>query len=251
MTELVDYSGNFDPKFTHHQFTKKTLVNLLETYSEYIRQIGSLWYIGVSDRWGNDAAFDCEASIWEPALLYELRVISSLLGIQGDDAATVMQFLQVSQWAWGTKYEIDTMDKDHAIITFYTCPALYAIEKEGMGREKSVCNELEPRAFATVAHFFNPNIKIAALKLPPRASYSDPCCQWEFQQVPTKAYDGKLPALREEQLNRLIEISPEIHELAVGTATGACGGADALEERRAERRALLDKLKWRSARSAP
>ncbi len=179
--ELVDYSGKFDPKFSYDNFARETLLKLLKAYCEYMLRIDGFWYLTVMDKWGNDEAFDCDASVWEKAQLYEVQLISSLLNIHGEDVATVMKYIQVCPWMWIYQYEVDLKSNDHAIVTFYTCPTLFALEKEGTGREKRICRELEPRIMALIAHYFNPDIKVIGLKVPPRTSYSDVCCQWEYK----------------------------------------------------------------------
>ena len=37
------------------------------------------------------------------------------------------------------------------------------------------------KIFMKMAHFYNPKMKVTALKLPPRRSVDDICCQWEFK----------------------------------------------------------------------
>ncbi len=181
MTELIDYSGRFDPDFSHDKFSKETLTRLLKTYSEYLLTIDGIWYLTVMDKWGNDEAFRCDVKVWEKALLYELKVMSEALNIHGNDVATVMKYMQAHPWMWNYEYDIDVKNNDHAIVTYHTCPNLLALEKEGAGREKLICQELEPRGFAMVAHYFNPNISVTPLKVPPRTGYNDVCCQWEYR----------------------------------------------------------------------
>ena len=65
MSELIDYSGKFDPEFSHDKFTKETLLNLVKAYSEYMRRIDGFWYLTVKDKWGNDEAIDCDLRVWE------------------------------------------------------------------------------------------------------------------------------------------------------------------------------------------
>ena len=67
-----------------------------------------------------------------------------------------------------------------SVMTINHCPTLISLEKEGTGREKLICQEMEPKVMSIMAHFFNPEIKVTGLKLPPRTSYSDCCCQWEY-----------------------------------------------------------------------
>ena len=181
MTELMDYSSKFDPEFSHDRFTKETLLKLLKAYSEHLIRIDGYWYLTVMDKWGDDEAFDCDLRVWEKAQLREVQEISSLLNIHGDDVATLMKYKQVSPWIWIYGREVDIKNNDHAIVTYHTCPTLSALEKEGTGREKRICHELEPKLMAIMAHYFNPNIRVTPLKLPPRKSNSDICCQWEFK----------------------------------------------------------------------
>ncbi len=181
VAELQDYGGQFDPQFTHYNFTKETLLNLLEAYSGYMRNSDDLWYSKIRGLWGNDVAIEYGASVGQEALLYELRVITSLLDVHGDDVATVMKYFQVTPWMWGRRYEIDLKNNDHGILTCHYCPSLSALEKEGTGHERLVCGEMDSRNHAYFAHYFNPNIKVTGLKVPPRTNYNDCCCQWEFK----------------------------------------------------------------------
>jgi hypothetical protein len=182
MSKLLDYSGKFDPKFSHGKFTRDTLLKLLKLYSQYAHRMDGFWYLTVMDRWGNDEAFDCDVKVWRKYQLYETKVISDLLNIHGEDVVSVMKLIQVTRPAmWTYDYEIDIKNSDHAIFTVSICPTLFAIEKEGTGRERRICQGNCYQAHVIMAHYFNPDIMVTQLKLPPRASDSDVCCQWEFK----------------------------------------------------------------------
>jgi len=183
MPEIVDYSGPFDPKFTHDKLNKETLLKLLKTYNEYMLRIDGFWYLTVMKKWGNDEAFDCDVKVWERAQLWEMKAISAVLNINGDDVATVFKYFQVSPWMHIYTSVMDLRDPNHGIITITHCPTLISLEKEGTGREKLICQELEPKLMGIQAHFFNPKIEAIGVKLPPRTSYSDCCCQWEYKLV--------------------------------------------------------------------
>ena len=181
MAELVDYSGKFEPGFSHDKFTKETLLNLLKAGSEYLRRIDGFWYLIVADKWGNDEAIDCDLRVWKKIKLYEIRTISNLLNIHGNDVVTVMKYLQVNPWTWIRDRIIDIKNDNHAILTIRTCPTLSSLEKEGTGRERQQCRVVCSRIIGFNTSHFNPNIKVAPLKLPPRENDNDICCQWEFK----------------------------------------------------------------------
>ncbi len=182
MSEIADYSGPFDPRFSHDKLNREALLRLLKAYGEYLVRVDGFWYITVMNRVGNDIAFDCDTRVWEERLLlYDLKLTTSNLNIHGDDVATVMKYIQATPWNWVYEMEIDVKCNDHAIVTYHHCPTLPSLEREATGREKQICQGLDARLFRMIANYFNPNIKVTGLKVPPRTGYNDCSCQWEYR----------------------------------------------------------------------
>ncbi|MBN2098910.1 MAG: hypothetical protein JW753_04855 [Dehalococcoidia bacterium] len=181
MTELTDYSGPFDHAFSHERLKKETLLKLLKAYNDYLLRVDGYWYLTVMNKWGNEEAFDCDVRVWEKAQIWEMKTISGLLNIRGDDVATLFKYLQVSPWMHIYVATMDLRNPNHGLLTINHCPTLISLEKEGTGREKRICQELEPKLMGIQAGFFNPQTKVTPLKVPPRTDYKDCCCQWEFK----------------------------------------------------------------------
>ncbi len=182
MTELADYGGPFDPQWSPEKLTRQSLLKLVKAYSEYIYRIDASWYMTVKNRLGNDEAFACDRHVWEKKLqAYELKLMTRVLGIRGDDVVAVMKYMQATPWASVGERQIDIKNSSHAILTIKNCPTLSALEREGTGREKQICEDLTTGLFNKIAHYFNPSIKVTGLKIPPRKTYNDCCCQWEFR----------------------------------------------------------------------
>jgi|MudIll2142460700_1097286.scaffolds.fasta_scaffold51318_2 hypothetical protein len=182
MAEQSDYSGPFDPQWSPEKLSREALLKLVKAYSEYIYRLDGSWYMTVKNRQGNDEAFACDRHVWEKKLqAYELKLMTGALNIRGDDVVAVMKFMQATPWAAVDKREIDIKNNNHAVLTIHNCPTLSALEKEGTGREKLICDDLTTSLFSGIAHYFNPKIKVTGLKVPPRKAYSDCSCQWEFR----------------------------------------------------------------------
>lgn len=182
MTELqADYSGAFDPDFSYEKLARETLLKLLQAAADYIRRIDGQWYMTVMEECGDSVAFGCDARIWQKLARHTMEITTNLLNIHGDDVVTVMKALQASPWTLTYACDIDVKNNDHAIITYLNCPTLLALEKEGLGREMLICSELEVKLMEIKAHYFNPNIVVTPLKLPPREPNSEICCQWELK----------------------------------------------------------------------
>lgn len=182
MPEINDYSGPFDPHWSPEKLSKEALLKLVKAYSDYIYRLDASWYVTVKNRLGNDEAFACDRHVWEKKLqAYELKLMTGALNIHGDDVVAVMKYMQATPWASVGERQIDIKDSNHATLTIHNCPTLSAIEKEGNGREKLICEDLTTSLFSKIAHYFNPKIKVTGLKVPPRKTYNDCSCQWEFR----------------------------------------------------------------------
>ncbi len=82
------------------------------------------------------------------------------MNIRGDDVVAVMKYMQATPWASIGERRIDIKNNNLAVLTIHNCPTLSAIEKEGTGREKLICEDLTTSLFSKIAHYFNPKIKV-------------------------------------------------------------------------------------------
>ncbi|MCK4222323.1 MAG: hypothetical protein KAX25_05565 [Dehalococcoidia bacterium] len=180
MNDLSDYSGEFNPNIRLEDFSKDFLLKLLELYSRLFLAIDGFWYLAVKKRAGNEEALSCDMWAWKKEVRYEMKRLRELLGIQGNDVVTLMKALQLTPFFQNVKCRIATTDRNHAVLTVTHCPTLEALEKEGEGRERGICKSIDATVFQEYADFVNPDIEARYLKLPPRQSKDEICCQWEF-----------------------------------------------------------------------
>ena len=180
MELLSNYSGGFDPDFSHEKLSREALLNILKANSEYLRRLDAMWYVTVMKKRGNELAFECDTEIWEKFIRYELDTVCEALNIRGNDVGTMVKAMQATPWMWVHNRTFEMPEKNRAVITYRDCQTLLHLEKEGTERWDSICHVLERRLFELTAEYFNPKIKVTALKLPPRKRGSNICCQWEF-----------------------------------------------------------------------
>ena len=182
MTKAVyDYGGDFDPSFDCGKLSKDGLVAMLGAYSNYIRKLDGHWYLSAMDRCGDDVAYECDIAVWDKLMKLELKIASEMMNIRGGGVASIAKYFQVSPWFWTFDYRLDLQDSDRLVVTFVKCPTLLALEKEGLGRERKICRELEQDLFETIAHHFDPRIAVVPIQVPPREGSPDFCCRWEFR----------------------------------------------------------------------
>jgi len=180
LAKLNDYSGEFLSNLELGDFSPDTLVKLLALYCKLYMALDGFWYLSAKERVGNEKALDCDIQTWERHCKYEMVKIVKLLNIQGNDVMAAMKAIQITPWLRQTEFEIEVKNHNNAILTVTHCPTLLALEREGEGRENEICNIVDRKMFKEYASFFNPDIELKCLKLPPRKSKGEICCQWEF-----------------------------------------------------------------------
>ncbi len=180
MTELKDYSGPYRPNFKLEDFSKEALIRLVRLYCRFHHAIDGFWYLAVKENINNEQALACDIWVWEKAVRYHIRHLTEVMSIHGDDVATLMKILQLGPFFVNLRYEIKLIDRNHSLLTINQCPTLEALEKEGGGRIKEICDIVDTRMFKQYAKSINSNMQVKVLKLPPRRSQGELCCQWEY-----------------------------------------------------------------------
>ena len=181
MRKLRDYSGQLNPNIKLENFSKDVLVKLLKMYSRLYLAVDGFWYLSVKEKVNNDMALACDLWVWGKQCKYELERITKLLNIQGKDVVSFLKAFQLSPWMWNLQYEIEVKNSNICVLTIIQCPTLEALEKEGEGREKTFCKDVDSKLFKMYVDCFNPQIEVNYLRVPPRKNEDEIACQREFK----------------------------------------------------------------------
>ena len=188
MKELKDYSGKYNTDLKFEDFSKEALIRLLKSYQLSFVGIMGMWNTVNRERMSAEDAFKLDADVYERMLSkFSLPLVTQALNIKGNDVVTMLKYCQFApdgarEGLYECKYEIK--NNNHAILTFTRCPSLFYFERTGNIKDiNSLCGPggVEERAFVAICRYFNPKMKCKGLKLPPRKSKDDICCQWEFK----------------------------------------------------------------------
>ena len=183
MEELQDYSGELKPDLKMHDFSKDALVRAWYAAAKLYIGLDGLWYTLIRERFGEQMALELDTELWKRAAHLEVRRVREAMNIWGDDVASVLKFLQVDPGGGGIlDLKCELKHRNDGILTVTRCRGLEYFERHGeTAAQKNACEVLDAEGFAQAAHFFNPNIKVTPLKLPPRKSQNEIACQWEFK----------------------------------------------------------------------
>ena len=186
MRDLKDYSGEFIPDLKLQDFSKDALVNLVDAASRDYIGIDGLWTSIIRKRYGDEVAFDCSKEVWDTGWLREAERTVKAMGIDGKDIAALLKYLQVDP-GFGAMFKVkcELINPNLGMATVLSCNTLLYAERHNEPElQKLACEELDVPLFTKTAQFFNPDMKVRVLKLPPRKSPDEIACQWEFRLEP-------------------------------------------------------------------
>jgi hypothetical protein len=186
MAELKDYSGAFDPSLQYQDFSKETLERLITEYCRLGFRLDGAWWGIVKDKCGPEVAMECEKAVWASLVPFWQTRFMKALNIQGNDVATYLKTIQMDPQMCFNIFDIqlELKEKNHGTLTIKKCHAVKYYESiDDPDTLKEMCN-LDFNAFKALGEFINPAIKVETVKVPPRESQNDICCQFDIKLEP-------------------------------------------------------------------
>jgi hypothetical protein len=180
MSDLRDYRTEFSPDVQFTDFSKEFLRELLKFYGRAYMALDGFWYIGLLNETDNDFTLKVDHWAWEKCSRFELKRLAPLAGIEGNGIDALFKFLQLVPWMQVTDYRLEIESPHRGTLAVSKCSILEGMEKAGDGRERLVCSQVDAAIFRAYARYFNPDIKVEPLLLPPREDRQGICCRWEF-----------------------------------------------------------------------
>jgi hypothetical protein len=181
----VVYSGLFSPRDGLVDLSKEELVTWLLGSHELLLQCIEAWATQITVRYGLDAMFDIQYTLWGNTVLPGVKKLKEdYLGITGNTVEDWMKDLQMDATSMPGKafdMSFEMPEPDVGIMTFNRCVAVD--QWEAMGRpdilEKN-CHFTCPKSMIVTTKMYHPNMKVDILAIPPRKDPGDVCCKWRF-----------------------------------------------------------------------
>jgi len=180
MDGLKNYQGEFLPDMNWNVFDRETLVNTLELYRKMFLAIDGFWFLGIKDQFGEDVAMDRDLWAWKKYMRYEMKHLTKMFNITGNDVKALFKTMQLSSWVGNLDVEWDLKEANHGVMRVFRCSTLEALVKEGKGREMYFCSKIEQQMFDMQTEYFNPEMHARPLQIPPETIGGPICCEWEI-----------------------------------------------------------------------
>lgn len=158
------------------ELSKETLIELIKMHSRNWVTVDGLWFSGVEEKYGLDAAMELDVRMWQIGSKIEARRIKDLLNLS-EGLENVIRAINLMSWSASFGYEYD-MSVNHALWTCRRCPPQENRVKAGMG--EFPCKPTFDACFENVIRVIDPRVKVQCIFCPPGPHPDDAWCQWEF-----------------------------------------------------------------------
>ncbi len=139
--------------------------------------VDGLYYLGIEERFGTEAATEIDADVWRVMGKIEARKLKKLLGLTGDDIETMVKALGYSGWTMDL--DDKEWDKGNTVLRNVECRVQNTRKKGGQG--VFPCKKVRWGFLKAFAKEFNENIEVICHQCPPDERKKDLWCEWEFK----------------------------------------------------------------------
>jgi hypothetical protein len=155
---------------------KETLIEVIKMYSRNWQTLDGLWFTGVEEKFGLDAAVELDVRMWRIGSKIEAKRIKELFNLKGG-LKDVLRAIDLMTWAGGFGYEYD-INHNKAIWTCRHCPPQE--QRIKLGKGEFPCRPTFEACFNNVIQVIDPSVKVECIFCPPGSHPNDAWCQWQF-----------------------------------------------------------------------
>ena len=162
------------------KMSKDELVDLLFTQMRILWTVDGLYYLGIEEMSGTDAATKIDARTWSVLGKIECRKLREMTGLTGDDMDTFLRLLKLTSWA------LDLEDKEFVqngnVLVMMNTRCRVQNARLSKGLVEFGCKSVRSGYLEEFTKEFSPRFKITCKTCPPDKHPADLWCEWEFKR---------------------------------------------------------------------
>lgn len=159
------------------ELSRETLMEMIQVYSRNWLTVDGLWFSGVEEKYGLEAALELDIRMWQIGSLIEAKRIKSLLCLERGGIKEILRCIDFMSWAPSFGYE-HTISHDRAIWTCTHCPPQE--QRIKLQKGEFACKPTFDACFKNVIQVIDPRVRLRCIFCPPDSHPDHAWCQWEF-----------------------------------------------------------------------
>jgi len=161
------------------EMPKERLLDLFALHVRNIWRVDGLYFLGIEERFGTEAATDVDAACWRAMGKIEARYLRDILGVRGVDPESFIRLLRNTSWALDIPGKEGEVSDDGAVFRVVDCGTQNTRIRKGLG--VFPCKRVRQGYLEAFARELDPGIEVSCRACPPDELPPGVWCEWEFR----------------------------------------------------------------------
>ncbi len=157
---------------------KEILLNLLHMQVKNIWRVDGLYFLGIEERFGTEAATQIDTNCWKILGKLEARELKTILSLKKNDIPALMQALRNTSWSLYQEEKQTEVTPTKGIYKVTKCRVQETRLQKSLG--VFPCKNVRFSYLKSFVEEFNEDIAVKCQVAPPEGRPKGVWCLWEF-----------------------------------------------------------------------
>ncbi|MBI4332049.1 MAG: hypothetical protein HY673_12275 [Chloroflexi bacterium] len=164
--------------------SKQELIKIVRMLAKNWLTVDGLWFRGVEEKFGLDAAVELDVKMWWRQAEIEARRIKETLDIRETGIPGVLKTLEYMSWSLAYYFDYEKVTPTSAVLVCTHCLPQESRVRQGIG--EFPCKPTGEAVFTRIIEAIDPGLKYRCIACPPDEHPAEFWCKWEvFLPPPT------------------------------------------------------------------
>jgi hypothetical protein len=158
--------------------SKEKFVEFLSLQISNIWRVDGLYFLGIEEKFGTEAATNIDRNCWDTLAKLEARDLKQFLELKDNNLESFMRTLGATSWALYQEKKEWKVESSRAVFRVTSCRTQKSRIRKGL--TEFPCKEVRWTYLKEFARAFNPEIDVKCNVCPPDKHDENLWCEWEF-----------------------------------------------------------------------
>jgi hypothetical protein len=159
--------------------SKEQLLDLFFLHIRNVWRVDGLYFLGIEEKFGTDAATEIDAKCWKVMGKLEARHLKKILNVEKVDPASLIHILRNTSWALDIPEKESEVAEHEAIFRVTRCGTQETRIRKGL--KVFPCKKVRFGYLKSFAEELDSNIETICKICPPDKRPSRVWCEWKFK----------------------------------------------------------------------
>jgi len=162
------------------EMDKGRLVDLLLMHLRDLWAVDGLYFLGIENRFGTEAATAVDTEVWRTMATIEAKRLKKTMGLKGTGVAGVVEALRLTGWALDLENKEIIEKSGEATFINHDCRVQNTRKSKGL--DVFPCKPVRLGFFEQFVQEIDPHVRVECVACPPDSLPEGVWCSWRLTQ---------------------------------------------------------------------